>query len=164
MEWTAILLLVLSITLIFLETMIPSMGLLSLMALACGAFALVIAFQVSETFGITLIFVVLVVGPLCAAAGVKVLPRTPWGKRMMVRGTSFTAEEGRGTDRGLQGLVGQVGIAESMLRPSGTVRIDERRISCFTRGELIEPGSPVRILRVEGNGLLVEAAEERDSA
>lgn len=50
---------------------------------------------------------------------------------------------------------GQHGIAESDLRPSGKVRIDDRLMDVITEGDYVEAGTPVEVLRVEGNRIIV---------
>ena len=157
MEWIPILLLVASIVIIFLETILPSMGMLTLLGVACLGGAIAMAFDVSTTYGATVVAIVIVVVPVTVTVGIRMLPRTPWGRRMVVTGTSFTAEEGRGTDRELSQFLGQQGTAETPLRPSGTVVFGERRVSCMTRGEMIDPGALVRAIHVDGNGLVVES-------
>jgi membrane-bound serine protease (ClpP class) len=46
------------------------------------------------------------------------------------------------------------------LRPAGIARIDGRRVDVVSRGEMIESGSPVRVLSVEGNRVVVVRDED----
>ncbi len=52
-------------------------------------------------------------------------------------------------------VVGEKGIAESALRPSGVMNIGERRIDVVTQGEFIEKGENIIIVSVNGNVIKV---------
>lgn len=52
-------------------------------------------------------------------------------------------------------LVGKEGRSLSMLRPSGTARIDGRRMSVVTGGEFVDSGVEIVVTRVEGNSVFV---------
>jgi membrane-bound serine protease (ClpP class) len=43
------------------------------------------------------------------------------------------------------------------LRPAGVVAIDGRRIDVVTGGELVPRGTPVTVVKVEGNRIVVRA-------
>jgi len=51
--------------------------------------------------------------------------------------------------------VGASGVALSMLRPSGNARFGDAIVDVITRGEFIEPASPVRVLAIEGSRIIV---------
>ncbi|MCE9592393.1 MAG: hypothetical protein K8S99_17955 [Planctomycetes bacterium] len=53
--------------------------------------------------------------------------------------------------------VGSTGRAVSNLRPSGRAEIDGQTIDVVTPGAWIEPGTPVRVVEVQGNRIVVEA-------
>jgi membrane-bound serine protease (ClpP class) len=52
-------------------------------------------------------------------------------------------------------LLGREGVAETLLRPSGAVRIDDRRIIASAESGLIEKGTAVKVVRVTGNDVVV---------
>ncbi len=160
METLAILCLALSAFLLLSEMMIPSMGLLGLGSLAAHVASYVIGFGVSTSFGWQLVWVTLVLGPATVGVGMKLFPKTPWGRRMIVEGPSFSAEEGRAIDRSLAENVGRRGMVVATLRPAGEVRIGDRRVSCISRGEWIEAGVEVRVVGVVENTLCVERIED----
>lgn len=56
-------------------------------------------------------------------------------------------------------LVGQEGTAVTTLRPSGTALIDGRRVDVVTEGAMVERGSPLRVVAVEGLRVVVRAVE-----
>jgi membrane-bound serine protease (ClpP class) len=57
-------------------------------------------------------------------------------------------------------LVGKEGVAHTPLRPSGTGLIDGRRVNVAADGEFIEKDSPIRVIEVEGNRIVVCKAED----
>jgi membrane-bound serine protease (ClpP class) len=58
-----------------------------------------------------------------------------------------------GTDR--PELVGATGEALSQLRPSGMAVINGKRVDVVTEGSLIEKGTPIRVVAVEGLRVIV---------
>ncbi len=57
-------------------------------------------------------------------------------------------------------LAGKDGVAVTNLRPSGSVELEGERYDVVTEGEFIGPGTPVRVTKVEGFRVLVEAVPE----
>lgn len=57
-------------------------------------------------------------------------------------------------------LVGQMGGAVSVLRPSGKARIGDNLVDVVSDGPFINPGASVEVVRVEGNRVFVREAEE----
>jgi membrane-bound serine protease (ClpP class) len=55
---------------------------------------------------------------------------------------------------------GQTGLAASTCRPVGQVRIDGQLLDAVAEGRMIQRGSKIRVLRNDGNRLLVEEADE----
>ncbi|MBI1319849.1 MAG: hypothetical protein GC168_13040 [Candidatus Hydrogenedens sp.] len=56
------------------------------------------------------------------------------------------------------GLVGKAGVVVTALRPAGIVEIDGARLDVTSDGAIIDPGEPVRVVRVSGNYIVVERA------
>lgn len=112
---------------------------------------------------LTLLFVsVLVLGALTW----RVLPRIPFFNRVFLLPpepvpSTAGGGSGRGVDPGLTALVGRVGVAATVLRPSGAMEIDGQRIDVATEGEFVAAGTKVRVLYVNVN-LVVVAAVESD--
>ena len=153
----AILLFGLGLILAVAEIFIPSMGILSVLAAAAVIGSLVSAFGVSTSTGLTFLTAVAVVFPVALILGFRLFPRTPLGRRMVVGGLSF--ESSAATDERDLDLVGRDGVTLSDLRPAGFARIDGRRVDVVSRGEGIENGTPVRVLEVSGNRVVVTRAD-----
>ncbi len=64
-------------------------------------------------------------------------------------------ERGYDTSLGLENMVGQEGVADSDLHPSGWVTIGNKRIFVVSEGTFIEDGEKVKIIIVDGNRVVV---------
>lgn len=69
-----------------------------------------------------------------------------------------------------QGLLGKTGRALTDLRPAGTIEIEGRRLDAITPGDYLDRGSPLRVIEVQANRIVVElsdtspSSDERDNA
>ena len=52
-------------------------------------------------------------------------------------------------------LLDQTGTALSALRPAGTAVINGKRVDVVTEGQMIDPGTPIRVVAVEGMRVVV---------
>ena len=52
-------------------------------------------------------------------------------------------------------FVGKTGAAHTPLRPAGIADLDGVRLNVVTEGDYIESGTPVRVVRVDGNRIVV---------
>lgn len=59
-------------------------------------------------------------------------------------------------------LVGERGLAVTHLRPAGSARIGGERVDVVTEGAFVEPDTPVRVVDVQGNRVVVRP-EPRDA-
>lgn len=55
--------------------------------------------------------------------------------------------------------VGAEGVAHSILRPSGKAEFDGRLYDVITPGQFVDPGTPLRVVDVEGMRIVVEPKE-----
>ena len=58
-------------------------------------------------------------------------------------------------------VVGDMGLAHTPLRPGGKGRFGERTTDVLASGDFLDRGTPIRVVRVTGNQVLVEAIEEQ---
>lgn len=56
--------------------------------------------------------------------------------------------------------VGDFGIAESVLRPAGKARVGTRSVDVIADGEYVEIGQAIRVVRLQGNHIIVRSADE----
>jgi membrane-bound ClpP family serine protease len=113
---------------------------------------------------LTLLFVaVLVLG----AVVWRLLPRVPWLKAVFLPPPRDPATAAAGGPSGLgivdasaMALVGRVGTAATVLRPTGAMEVDGQRIDVVTEGEFVEAGTRIRVLYVQGPRIVVAAEAE----
>lgn len=104
---------------------------------------------------ISRVMVSLLVAAVAAIALLRVLPRTPFGRKLVLD-TGMTADAGYVSPPAADSaLLGCVGIASSPLHPSGLALIDGRRIDVVSEGEYIDAGEPIVVTRVDGNRVVV---------
>lgn len=86
----------------------------------------------------------------------KYFPKTRAGKRLLA---DSDAQEWRSYDPEYEKLLGQTGTAQTVLRPSGKILINQQKYDVVTQGEFLPPGTPVKVVEVEGNRIVVEKIE-----
>jgi membrane-bound serine protease (ClpP class) len=86
----------------------------------------------------------------------KILPKTSMGNMLFLK-AEVSKETGYHSDSYVDdNLVGKEGFSESELRPSGIAMIDNTRIDVVTEGEFVPPRTRIKVLRVDGNRVVVE--------
>ena len=70
-------------------------------------------------------------------------------------------ERGYDTSLGLEDKVGQEGVADTDLHPSGWVLIGNERIFVVSDGTFIEDGEKVKIIKVDGNRVVVRKIKKQ---
>ena len=139
---TLILLLVLGgVVLLAAEMLLPAQGILGVLgALALGA-AVVTAFRVDSRVGFGMLVALVLATPLAWMLWVKVWPRTPVGRRMILSPVRSDL-----ADAGV--AVGQTGITVSDLRPMGVCAFGTERLEARAERGTIPAGMPVRVVEV----------------
>jgi len=136
-----------------LEIAIPSGGLLGIIALTCLIAADIALFFVSAGAGLIGLLVSAALVPAAIVVGVKVFPHTFVGRRLILSDRQPTDDQVRYTatgDEDYRDLVGQRGVVQSEMHPIGTVRFDSRRVECLSATGIIEPGTTVEVISVNG--------------
>ena len=165
----AIFLFAVGVFLVLLEVILPSFGLITLMALGCFGLSVWRAYEVSPTAAWAMGIVAPVLTIIILYAGVKIVPKTSWGRGLVLQNPAEAGEQlpptrsetvslsadGGTSEESLAQLVGSEGVAHTDLRPVGVVLVDGRRVDCVTEGTVIDAGSRVRIVKVEGNRVVV---------
>lgn len=90
-------------------------------------------------------------------AATKILPHTPLQRLAVSRGTSGTQTERAIAEAQVREL-GLTGVAVSPLRPGGKAQFGDLLLDVVTQGELLPPGSPVRVIGHRGHEALVALA------
>ena len=154
----AILLLVLGIVLLILEAFLPSGGILGLMAGAALVGSLILAFRQSDATGFTFVGISVVIVPVAIVLSLKVFPKTPVGRRVILRPPTNSAEAAPAgvAEEDYSVLLGRDGKTVTPLRPSGIIEIEGRRYSAVADGEMIAQDMDIIVITVEGNNIVVD--------
>ena len=173
--WLSFALLGAGILAIYLEIFVPAAGLIGLAGGGMIVAGVVLGYVYHDPLtGSIVLIVSLVLTPTAVFLGLKAFPNTPMGKRLILssdRSDGRTREGGGGTNNGPVAendlyahlTPGTEGEAVTVLRPSGTGRFERVRVSVVTSGEFIDSGAPIRIVRVEGNRVVVREAPRGES-
>ena len=143
--WLVVLLFVGGISLMILESMLPGM-VLGFIGLALVVTATYFGFTHHWAIGAGQIGFAAVIVPAAFF----------WGSRRMALKTALSAEEGVvsfSVDWAV--YLGKEGEAVTPLRPAGVVRVEGKKVDVVTAGEMIEKGKQVRVVKVEGNRVIV---------
>jgi membrane-bound serine protease (ClpP class) len=60
-------------------------------------------------------------------------------------------------------MIGKTGTAYTVLRPSGKVMIDGTLYDAATRGEYVDPGTPITVISQEGTSIRVKKEVKVDN-
>ncbi len=148
---TIVILLILGAVLMFLETLLPGL-IAGIIGFICLIIAVYLAYAENLTTGNTVLGIV--IGGLAVGtwAWLKFFPESRMAQK-------FIAQSAVG-DLGVEKpeLRNGTGTALTQLRPSGVAQINGQRVDVVTEGGLIERGTPVKVVAVEGARIVVRAA------
>lgn len=137
------------------EIFIPSAGLLGVTGTAALAGSLYLAFRHSVPLGVVDAALIVVLLPLEIIMGVKLFPKTPLGKRMLLAPKEQTTAADRAPEKGMADLAGKEGVTVSYLRPAGVAEFDGQRVDVVAEGTFIDANRPVKVILVDGNRVVV---------
>ncbi len=156
----AVILLGVAVVLFLLEVMLPTGGVIGLMAAVSLVAGIVMLFKIDTTVGLIGAVVALAAVPFLFAFVIKVWPYTPIGQRLTLR-TPGALDGSKGgpadTAGATQNLIGTQGQALTDLRPVGTCLINGQRHQCLAETGLIPAGTTVRVVDADGMGIKVRA-------
>ncbi|MDT8389346.1 MAG: NfeD family protein [Lentisphaeria bacterium] len=148
------------ILLILCEIFLPG-GIIGAMGGLMLIVSITAAFIKDPTLGACLLIGSLIFGLIALWLWVKFFPSSPIGKRVFL---AADGKEWEGFDHTKASLAGQRGVARTDLHPGGIAVFDSKRVDVVTRGELVEANTPIDVIMVEGNRVVVAAtAAEPDS-
>ncbi len=144
--WLVLVLYVVGLGMVVAETMMPGV-VIGLVGAALLVTAAAFGFRHHWALGTAQAAVALVVVPAAFRMGLRKLAL----EASLREGSSFAGD--------YAALLHREGEAQTDLRPAGTVLIDGKKIDVVTGGEQIPRGRRVRVVRVEGNRIVVRAVQ-----
>lgn len=139
-----------ALVLLVLELFLPSHGLLGLMGIICLGVAIGRCFWINQWLGLGALLGTLAISPFAFAGAMKIWPRTPLGKRLVLKPIDSAIARP-------PVAVGQRGLAISELRPMGTADFGGARVEVLSQMGLIAPSTPVKVVAFENNRPIVAA-------
>lgn len=146
-------LIVAGILLLFAELLLPGgiIGLLGVVAMLVGIVGVFYTYDLLA--GCIVSAGVVVFTLLLFYLWFKYFPRTDTGKRLLA---ATDAKEWRSFDPEYAKLLNKTGVAQTILRPSGMVIIEDKKYDVVTQGELLPAQTPIVVVNIEGNRIVVE--------
>jgi membrane-bound serine protease (ClpP class) len=96
----------------------------------------------------------MVAAGIIAVQVAKYLPEIPYVNRLALIPPENAEEKLPGVEAA-ESLLGQIGTATSALRPAGIAQFGDRRVDVSAELEMIEPGTRIQVIEVEGTRIVV---------
>lgn len=157
----AIIFVVAGFLLLVAEVFIPTGGALGVMVFLSFSAAIYFAWKAwgmtSTTTFWSFVGGLIVLVPIVAFSAFSILANSPLGNRVLLQAPK--PEEVLPYQEELDHLaklVGEKGVAITLLSPGGMVRVRDERLHAFTEGVLINMGEPIEVVAVRGTRVLVK--------
>lgn len=150
-----------AIALMIVEAFMPSGGVLGVLAGLCAIAGIVMFFRFDTTWGLVSMALTLIAAPFAIAGLLWVLPNTLFARMMTHESISERINDhpGASAEHASGVAVGDEGEAVSELRPVGACRLAGQRIDCIAQSGMIDKGTKVRVVHIEGGSVKVRAVE-----
>ncbi len=141
------------VVIIMAEIIIPSGGLLAMLATAVLGYSLYTVFSaVSTAAGFGFVLADLILLPIVVIFGFKFL-----AKSSVTLKKSLSSKDGVSVQSNvLKQYIGQQGSTVTDLRPSGIAVINQERLDVVTEGKYLDKGTQVVVVAVTGNQIIVK--------
>jgi len=141
------------ILVIIAEIIIPSGGILSILATGLFGYSLYLVFtNISASAGMVFVLADFFIVPILVYFGIKFLAKSP-----VTLLTKLSKEDGVTVQSPDQNdFLGSLGLAITDLRPSGVARIKDERLDVVTRGEYLENQTEIIVIAIRGNQIIVK--------
>ena len=150
---TPVILQLAGIGIIIAEIIIPSGGILAILAVGMFAYSLYMVFtDISFAAGMIFLIIDLITIPVLIILGLKFIARSPVTLRETLSREQGVTSQSEDMDQ----FLGLEGTALTDLRPSGMALLNDRRTDVVTRGEYLDKGTPVVVVKITGNQIVVK--------
>jgi membrane-bound ClpP family serine protease len=146
--------------LIVAEVFIPSGGLLGMGALVSLISGLTLFFRHSAVAGWIGVVVALFMVPSLLVLAYKLLPRTRFGRRVLLAPPVRQRGDAISDALELSELLGRTGRVLTTMRPVGMCEFDGRRVECVAEGGYVQKDKKVKVIGVDGTQVTVRVMEE----
>lgn len=149
------------IGIVIAEIILPSGGILSILAVGILVYSLYLVFENISIFaGTVLLIVDLVTIPVLIILGIKFLSRSS----IVTLRQTLSSELGvTSQSEDLKDYMELEGVALTDLRPAGMASINDRRTDVVTRGEYLVKGTPIVVIKITGNQIVVKRQKNKNT-
>ncbi len=150
-----------ALVLAVLDLLLPTGGILLVLAVLAALGSVLMGFRSSTAMGMSMLTLVSASVPALMYAFIRVWPMTPIGRRVIL-GLPKEQKNEADNDRDLPlgAHVGQVLVAEYPIMPTGQLRIGHRRYNAVVEGGIVEAGQRIKIVAVRERNLVVRLSNE----
>lgn len=157
----AIILLTISFGMAVLEVFFPSGGVLGFLSIAAMVGAAILGFQSGAYVGAGVLGTGLVGLPVVVVFALRYLPSTIMGRKLMLKAPTSDEVLPHGRrENFLKNLIGQRGIAKTIMLPAGAITINNRTIDAVSEGMVIEVGQTIQVIESRGNRVVVRPVDD----
>lgn len=141
-----------------LEAFMPGFGLPGVSGIFMEVVAVVLCWSnVSKAAALGMTLIILSLVAIAVSMSLRSAAKGRLSKSAMILKHTESAEEGYRSSDDMNSFLGMEGIATTVLRPTGMAEFDDVKLNVVSDGAYIQPGSKVRIVRVEGSKILVRS-------
>ncbi len=145
------------------EFFVPSLGLLTVCAIACLFGGGAVFFQFGPVIGWIGVVVGFVVVPVVWIIVYKLFPHTTIGRAIMIGKPNRNKGDGIPDGPQLISLMNRKGITLSKHRPVGICDFDGQRVECIAESGMIDKDKVVRVVHVEGMRVTVRRMDDSET-
>lgn len=153
-----IILQVVGVIVIIAEIILPSGGLLSVLAAGIFGYSLYIVFHdVSISVGFFFVTADAILIPILVIVGLKLLAKSPATLRKTLSREDGVTSQSSELDK----YIGMEGTAITDLRPAGTATINGKRVDVVSRGVYLDKDAEIVVSTITGNQIIVRKKEHK---
>lgn len=127
--------------LIVAEVLLPTHGIVGLAGAISILVSVAFCFVIDPWVGVGVFAATLAASPFAFALAMKIFPRTPFGRRLILPPVQGEAPPA-------QVQIGQVGVTVSELRPMGTCEFAGVRVEALSDQGVVAPGQKVQVVNL----------------
>ncbi|MCK5835622.1 MAG: serine protease [Desulfobacula sp.] len=143
---------IMGLLVILAEIFIPSLGVLAIIALGLISYSLYLVFTTISNFsGMVFIGLDIMILPILVIFGMRILAASPLSLKNRLSSRDGVISQ----SLSLETYMDKQGKALTTLRPSGAALIDGHRLDVVTDGDFIEAQTPIIVIGVTGNQIIV---------
>lgn len=149
----AMVMLVMAVVLLMAELLLPTHGVLGILAFICSLVVVVACYQIGPKIGLAVFILLVLLTPVVLGVMLQMWTRGPVGR-------ALTLAPERETVRTTQVYIGLVGTTLTELRPAGECDFVDFRAEVFSERGMVPPGSQVRVVAIVGGRPTVRLVDQ----